>query len=172
MADTKHAHGTAPVEGDGVSYSGIVWFVVILTLTTVACQIIVWGGFKLMEWRVASTEAARAPLAAERAHPTIDRGRVVTGTSESPQPALLVTEPIALREHRANEASSLSAYGWVDRGAGTVRIPIDRAKALVIERGLPTRPGAGPATMPAAPAPASAPAAAAPAAGHAPSAGH
>ena len=162
MADTKHVHGAAPIEGDGVSYSGIVWFIVILTLTTVACQLIVWGGFELMEWRVARADAARAPLAAERARPAIDRGRVVTGTPESPQPALLVTEPIALGEHRTNETSSLSAYGWVDRGAGTVRIPIDRAKALIIERGLPTRPSAAPAAAQAGPE-AAAPATPAPA---------
>ena len=162
MADTKHAHGAAPIEGDGVSYSGIVWFVVILTLTTFACQLIVWGAFELMEWRVARADAARAPLAAERARPAIERGRVVTSTPESPQPALLVTEPIALREHRANEASSLSAYGWVDRGAGTVRIPIDRAKTLLLERGLPTRPGAASTAVPTAPPPAT-PAAPAPA---------
>ena len=153
MADTKHVHGTAPIEGDGVSYSGIVWFIVILTLTTFACQLIVWGGFELMEWRVDRADAARAPLAPERARPAIERGRVVTSTPESPQPALLVAEPIALREHRANEASSLSSYGWLDRTAGTVRIPIDRAKDLLIERGLPSRPGAVSATAPA-PAPA------------------
>ena len=127
-----------------------------------SCQLIVWGAFEFMEWRVDRGDAARAPLAAERARPAIERGRMVTSTPESPQPALLVTEPIALGEHRANEASSLAAYGWVDRGAGRVRIPIDRAKTLLLERGLPTRPGAAPAAAPAAPAPA--PASAAPAA--------
>jgi hypothetical protein len=170
MADTKHVHGTAPIEGDGVSYSGIVWFLVILTLTTFACQLIVWGGFELMEWRVERADAARAPRAPERARPAIERGRVVTSTPESPKPALLVTEPIALREHRADEVSSLSSYGWVDRGAGTVRIPIDRAKTLLIERGLPTRPGAAAAAAPATAAPAAsaepAPAPARGAAGH------
>jgi hypothetical protein len=166
MADTKHVHGTAPVESDGVSYSGILWFIIILTLTTLACQALVWGGFKVMEWRVARSETARSPLAAERPQPAIEAGRVVTGTSDSPQPALLVTEPIALREFRATENSALTGYSWVDRNAGTVRIPIDRAKALVIERGLPTRPGAA-STAPSAPAPA--PSAAAPARG---AAGH
>jgi hypothetical protein len=161
MADTKRVHGTAPIEDDGVSYSGIVWFVVILTVTTLACQLIVWGAFEFMEWRVDRSDAARAPLAAERPRPEIKDGRMITNTQESPQPALLVTEPIALREHRANETSGLSTYGWVDRNAGTVRIPIDRAKTLLLERGLPTRPGAEPATptpevpaAPAAPAPA------------------
>ena len=166
MADIKHVHGATPIESDGVSYSGIVWFVVILTVTTFACQLIVWGGFEFMEWRMDRGDSARAPLAAERPRPAIKDGRMITSTPESPQPALLVTEPIALREHRTNEMSTLSAYGWVDRNAGTVRIPIDRAKTLLLERGLPTRPGAQPATpTPAAPAAPAAPAVPAPARG-------
>jgi hypothetical protein len=160
MADTKHAPGVGPVEGDGVSYSGIVWFIVILTATTIACQLIVWAGFEFMEWRVARSDPARPPLAAERAQPAIEGGRIITSTPESPQPALLVNEPTALSAYRAAEAASLSGYAWIDRNAGTVRIPIDRAKTLLLERGLPARPSATPAA-PAATAPA--PAASAPA---------
>ena len=33
MADTKHAPADIPVEGDGVSYRGIVWFIVVLAAT-------------------------------------------------------------------------------------------------------------------------------------------
>ena len=45
MADTSHAPAhvqTPPTEGDGVSYSGIVWFVVILVVTTLVCQLLMW----------------------------------------------------------------------------------------------------------------------------------
>jgi hypothetical protein len=35
----------------------------------------------------------------------------------------------------------LTTYGWVDRNAGKVHIPIERAIQLTAERGLPTRPG-------------------------------
>ena len=44
-----------------------------------------------------------------------------------------------LAEFRLRQAKLLSSYGWVDREAGVVRIPIDRAMDLVAERGLPTR---------------------------------
>jgi hypothetical protein len=37
-------------------------------------------------------------------------------------------------EERALEQTQLRSYGWVDRGAGLVRIPIDRAMQLYIER--------------------------------------
>jgi len=33
----------------------------------------------------------------------------------------------------------LSTYGWTDKNAGVVRIPIDRAMELQLERGFPTR---------------------------------
>lgn len=166
MADTKHRHIiTPPVESDGVSYRGIVWFAVILTATTVFCQLLVWGAFALMEDRVESADGARAPLATAPVNPSIKDGRVLTGTDAPPLPAApLVGEPAVLREFRTREDDSLATYGWVDRGAGIVRLPISRAKDLVIERGLPTRPGAPPSTLSPAP-PTAAPSPATPASG-------
>jgi hypothetical protein len=41
------------------------------------------------------------------------------------------------------EVQRLNSYGWVDQQAGIARIPIDRAMALLAQRGLPTRPQAG-----------------------------
>ena len=40
---------------------------------------------------------------------------------------------------RANEDRILYSYGWSDEKAGTVRIPIERAMELLVERGLPVR---------------------------------
>jgi len=40
---------------------------------------------------------------------------------------------------RAREDEILTTYGWVDRNAGIVRIPIDAAMKLTLERGLPAR---------------------------------
>jgi hypothetical protein len=40
------------------------------------------------------------------------------------------------------QADRLVGYGWVDREAGIVRLPIERAMELLLERGLPTRPEA------------------------------
>src|SRR5262245_58952536 len=123
MADTKHVHAAAPVEGDGLSYSGLVWFVVILVGTTVFCQVLVWGGFRIMEYRARQSDAARAPLAAAPANPSIRDGHVVTGTEAAPQPGLLVVEPTVLRSFRKQADDSLSACGWVDQAGGEVRIP-------------------------------------------------
>lgn len=41
---------------------------------------------------------------------------------------------------RAREDAELTNYGWINRPAGVVRLPIDRAMDLLLQRGLPTRP--------------------------------
>lgn len=43
---------------------------------------------------------------------------------------------------RKEENELISTYGWVDKSKGVVRLPLDRAMALVLERGLPVRAGA------------------------------
>ncbi len=59
-----------------------------------------------------------------------------------PPPPRLETQPgQTLSAIRAQEDMILNSYAWVDRAHGVVRIPIDRAMALVVEQGLPTRPG-------------------------------
>ena len=56
-----------------------------------------------------------------------------------PEPRLQVAPPVDLAALRAREDAELNGYGWVDRGAGVVRIPIGRAMDLVAQRGLPVR---------------------------------
>ena len=56
------------------------------------------------------------------------------------EPRLQVKPLQDLRALRAAEDALLNTYGWVDRNAGTVRIPIARAMEVLAERGLPARP--------------------------------
>jgi hypothetical protein len=59
----------------------------------------------------------------------------ITGSQSRPQPSAASADDAGRR---------LSSYGWVDREAGIVRIPIDRAMDLLAERGLPARAGPDP----------------------------
>jgi hypothetical protein len=141
MADTNHGHSAPPVQDDAVHFGGIGWFVVVLVGTTLFCQIFVWGLFRVMAWNVTRHEPARAPLAAQAGKPSIDKetGHVLTGSSTEPAIPLNVTEPRALHEFRAGEDAKLEHYQWIDKNAQTVELPIERAKALLLERGLPVR---------------------------------
>jgi hypothetical protein len=65
-------------------------------------------------------------------------------TQELPQPLppepRLQTDPHGdLLRLRQSEDQILNTYGWVDRNAGVVRIPIEQAMKLTVERGLPSR---------------------------------
>ena len=127
MADTnsQHAHA-AHTESDGVNYRGIVVFVAILAITTLVCELIVVGMYKFLDHNSRTVAVERAPLAA----PTL---------TAPPAPNLLTDEPGNLATFRAKEQQELTTYGWLDKSTGVVRLPIDRAKDLVLERGFPTR---------------------------------
>ena len=77
------------------------------------------------------------------------------GTRRGPQsvvaPRLQIVPAADLASFRSREEAELNSYGWINRTAGVVRIPIERAMELVLERGLPTRaqtnaPATGPST--------------------------
>jgi len=57
-----------------------------------------------------------------------------------PQPQLQVKPRQELQEYCSAEEEKLDTYAWIDKGAGLVRLPIDRAMDLILQRGLPTRP--------------------------------
>ena len=142
MADIKHAApgAQAPTEGDGISYKALAWSMIVLTIITLVCYGIVVGFFKFKESRAVAGDTPRAPLAAAASQPAIRDGQVVGGPASVP--SLLVGEPMNLQKFREEEEHLLSSYGWVDQNVGMVRLPIDRAKALLLERGLRVREGA------------------------------
>jgi len=65
-------------------------------------------------------------------------GAPVAAAKLPPGPRLQVEAVKDMREFRAAEDAILATYGWVNREAGLVRIPIDRAMELLVDRGLPS----------------------------------
>jgi hypothetical protein len=56
-----------------------------------------------------------------------------------PEPRLQVSAPKDLKQYQAAQGEILNSYGWVDQKAGIVRIPIDRAMDILLQKGLPVR---------------------------------
>jgi hypothetical protein len=56
-----------------------------------------------------------------------------------PQPQLEAVPGQSLEQLRAQEDKLLSTYGWIDKSAGVVRIPITRAMDIIAQKGLPAR---------------------------------
>jgi hypothetical protein len=61
----------------------------------------------------------------------------LTRAEQFPNPRLQIKGAVDLANLRAAEEADLDSYGWVDRNSGTVRIPIDQAMQLLLQRGLP-----------------------------------
>jgi len=64
---------------------------------------------------------------------------VAQGNRVPPEPRLQTDPRQDLADLRAREDETLNSYGWVDKNAGIVRIPIDEAIKLTLARGLPAR---------------------------------
>jgi hypothetical protein len=73
---------------------------------------------------------------------------IAASVAAFPGPRLQVAPEVDLAAFRAREEAELDNYGWIDRKAGVVRLPIERAMDLIVERGLPVsgQPGAPPPT--------------------------
>ncbi len=56
-----------------------------------------------------------------------------------PAPRIEEHPAIEIQQLHAQEDQTLSTYGWIDKKKGLVRIPLDRAMELQMERGFPTR---------------------------------
>jgi hypothetical protein len=62
----------------------------------------------------------------------------------APPPRLQTNATMDLARYEATEKAKLNSYGWIDKQAGIIHIPIERAMDLIAQRGLPTR---GPGTQ-------------------------
>jgi hypothetical protein len=137
MDTTQHSdpHGTGHEERD-VSLRPLVWgFAGLVALIVVSVVLM-----RVLLGYLAVREAENSPPANPLAQ---SFGRQVP-----PEPRLQ-TDPLQdLRALHAEEDAVLNTYGWVDRKAGVVRIPVQRALDLLAQRGLPARPQA-PAAAPA-----------------------
>ena len=60
-----------------------------------------------------------------------------------PAPRLQTGPRQDLQRLKQSQQELLNSYGWVDKNAGVVRIPIDRAMDLLLQRGLPVRTAGG-----------------------------
>ena len=102
----------------------------------IAALVAMWGVFRVLEKRQERVDKPLPP-------------QVVVNLKRIPPEPRLEPDPLALRrELRTQEDALLKSYGWVDRTAGSVHIPIDRAMEIVLERGVP----GGKPMAPAAPA--------------------
>lgn len=125
---TQHDHpgGQAGYEPRDFNLRGLIVFGIVLVIVCVASAVAVLWVFRYLDARLVQSEAVVSPMA-------LPAGQL------PPEPRLLTNEPANLAAYREAQRQQVATYGWVDKQAGVVRIPVERAKALILERGLATR---------------------------------
>ena len=114
-------------EANDLSFRPVIFFGAGLIGVTILVLLSMSAFFTSMAARRAQQDTPLSPLALARPqHP--------------PEPRLQIAPRQDLQHIRQTEEDILHSYGWVDRGAGIVRIPIEQAMDLIATRGLPTRP--------------------------------
>ena len=56
-----------------------------------------------------------------------------------PSPMIQAAPHMELKDYCAAQQNNVEVYAWVDQQQGTVRIPVDLAMNLILEKGLPSR---------------------------------
>ncbi len=144
----NHAHGD--YERRDIGVSAVVYFIVGLAVALIAVYFVVDGVYRYLNHRFESQQTAVSPLVNNapvdtRKLPAEYKTDAASADYEKylqknfPEPQLETNERTELNKIRLREEDILSTYDYVDKGAGTVRIPIDRAMDLLAQRGLPTR---------------------------------
>jgi hypothetical protein len=118
--DLPAGHELSDLRPGYVAFFGIGLFVVLVISAAIASLII---HYKTVQHTRQDTPIPR--LAGER--------------EAMPDRRLQIDAPNELRQLRAAEETALNGYGWVDKDAGIVKIPVDRAMEILAKKGLPAR---------------------------------
>ena len=127
MADQHPVNPDVHHEHSDVNIRAILAFLGALLVVAAVVHLLIYVLFGYFSGREGVQVPAAYPLAAAQGH------------REPPEPRLQTDPRQDLADLRAREDELLGSYGWVDKNAGVVRIPIEAAMKLTLERGLPAR---------------------------------
>lgn len=127
--DAQHEH-------TDIEPSVLTKFAIWLAISVVISAGIVYGTFWFFEGQEEALNRA------EQTYP------LAAGQVKEPPTPRLQTQPFKdVYLLRQAEQAKLTTYGWIDKSSGVVRLPIDRAMELTLQRGLPTRPDSNASTV-------------------------
>jgi hypothetical protein len=125
MATSPHAAHPQGYEKTDASPRGLLYFALVMAAILAATSVSLMWLFKYFQKAENPGSVIAAPFAAER---------------PVPSPPRIQSNPDAdMRSYWQSQQNLLNTYGWIDRQNDIVRIPIDRAMEILLERGLPTR---------------------------------
>jgi hypothetical protein len=130
-ASPDHEYAETPPGSTYEHTDASVWIIAKFLFWLAISAVIIHVGlgllYALMIERAEETGEQQYPLAA------------TAGERLPPAPRLQQFPHKELFEFRQEEEAFLHGYGWMNKEAGVVHIPIEEAMRLVVERGLPSR---------------------------------
>ncbi len=138
--------GNSGYEHSDIGVRGVLYFLAGLLVALLLAYFIVDGLYSYLDKRMEKQQAAVNPLVSNA---PADTRHVTNSYPEGsfPAPRLETDERGQLNDIRLKEEQTLNSYGYIDKNAGTIRIPIERAMDLIAQRGLPVRAGNGKETL-------------------------
>lgn len=119
-------HNSVGHETVDADVRGIVITAITFSVAVAIVFLIVYGMFQYL---------AHHPFVVTPVNPMAETNR----QEFPPAPRIEEHPAIELEQLHSQEDQILSTYGWTNKKAGVVRIPIDRAMELQMERGFPVR---------------------------------
>lgn len=127
-------------EHQDMSPSSVYAFLTGLAVAGILVYFVLWGLYRFLDHYERTHQPAQNPLVQTEAD---TRNITPQAIQKFPQPRLEKNERVEINNFRLKEEQTLNSYGWVDQKAGVIRIPIDRAMALIAQQGLATTPKVG-----------------------------
>ena len=131
MATSTNLPPRGGYEKSDANPRGLVYFALVIAAILVAASLSLIWLFRYFQKAENPGSVVAPPFAAERPLPASPRIQPNPGAD--------------MQGYFQSQQNLLNSYGWIDRQNGIVRLPIDRAMELLLERGLPTRPNSAPA---------------------------
>ena len=122
-------HNTAPAaqgfETRDANVRGVFTFLIILAIVLVVSGLVCWGMFHFFSAHEMNEPATDSPFSGARQLPL--------------GPQLQVNPREDWLKFREEQQKSLETYDWVNRSAGTARVPIEEAMQLLVKKGVPVQ---------------------------------
>jgi len=143
MAEQSVQNVETQHEKSDVNVRALLWFVVIFVAFAAVTHVLLWVLFKAYvrtaRHRVGAPPMTKVTRPADMNVPTEPRlqpfpNKERSGAVISPVTATPVVDMAHMHQ---SEDEQLNNPGWIDQQKGIVRLPIERAKQLVVQRGLP-----------------------------------
>ena len=122
-------HGTSP-NSNGPGYETqdvkgrlVFWSLAVLSIITIACAFVAAWMFVEFQQKLPSSAKAVPSLAG-------------TDRILPPEPRLQAIPPLDLAKYQAEQKAATTSYGWVDKNAQKIHIPVELAIDLTAQRGL------------------------------------